>query len=296
MAQPYWDGPGRLLSLLDIMKNLRLGFVAQLFENISDNLVHARRSAGESDRLCDYPHLGAIKGNLLGAKRVCALLGTMPQSLVYAERLLALANETPEAEDNPKVKKAELLQDFTNRLDVLLERMRDELDSTTCFIVPPERVKFFVATEPFGADVAQLFPRSIVEIEEASKCLGSARGTACVFHLMRTMEDGLKTVAAVLGIPYAPSWESYIKQIETKLDLPWKKKSRTWRKQEHFFRDVLAHLHAVKVAWRNPTMHIVNFYTPDQAEEVFNAVRGFMRHLASKLERPDAKKPPRLIA
>jgi hypothetical protein len=58
---------------------------------------------------------------------------------------------------------------------------------------------------------------------------------------------------------------------------------------------VLAHLHAVKVAWRNPTMHIVNQYTPEQAEEVFNAVRGFMRHLASKLELTDPKKGPRII-
>jgi hypothetical protein len=30
-------------------------------------------------------------------------------------------------------------------------------------------------------------------------------------------------------------------------------------------------------------MHIVNTYSPDMAEEVFNAVKGFMRHLSTKL-------------
>jgi hypothetical protein len=34
---------------------------------------------------------------------------------------------------------------------------------------------------------------------------------------------------------------------------------------------------------RNPTMHIINSYPPDIAEEVFTAVRAFMRHLATKL-------------
>jgi hypothetical protein len=33
-------------------------------------------------------------------------------------------------------------------------------------------------------------------------------------------------------------------------------------------------------------MHIVRHYTPDMAEDVFNAVKGFMRHLATRLTEP----------
>jgi hypothetical protein len=289
MTAPCWDGPGRLVSLWDLMQNVRLGVLAGLFENLSDNIVHARRSSTAGERLVECGLLDAIKSNLRSAVAACARFGTMPQSLVYAERLVSIAEWVPK-EGNTDEQPADLTVDFANKLDVLLERMRDELNSTTCFLVTVDRAKFFNNKQPFGEKVEQIFPKSIVDIEEASKCLGCARGTACVFHLMRVMEDGLRTVASVLGITYAPSWESYIKQIEVKLDLPWKKKSRLWRKQEPFFRDVLAHLHAVKVAWRNPTMHIVNHYTPEQAEDVFNAVRGFMRHLASALEVSKAKK------
>lgn len=104
-----------------------------------------------------------------------------------------------------------------------------------------------------------------------------------MFHAMRVMEAGLKTLARQLGIPYAPSWESYLRQISAQLELDWKDKSPQWKKDEEFYRDAAAHLSAVKFAFRNPTMHIVKQYSPESAEEIFNSVGVFMRHLATKL-------------
>ena len=46
--------------------------------------------------------------------------------------------------------------------------------------------------------------------------------------------------------------------------------------------DVMGDLQAVKLAWRNPTMHIVKKYSEDEASRIFDAVRGFMQRLASK--------------
>jgi hypothetical protein len=127
------------------------------------------------------------------------------------------------------------------------------------------------------------FPSASDDIEEASKSLACERATATVFHLMRVMEIGLKTLASALGIPYAPSWESYLSQIKTNLDEKWKNKGAEWKKSEPFFREALGFLHAVKVAWRNPTMHVAASYTTEQAGDIFNAVLGFMRHLATGL-------------
>jgi hypothetical protein len=56
------------------------------------------------------------------------------------------------------------------------------------------------------------------DIEEAGKCLAFDRGTATVMHLMRVLEVGLKALAKVLQIAYAPSWDSYIKKINTILE------------------------------------------------------------------------------
>ena len=94
------------------------------------------------------------------------------------------------------------------------------------------------------------------------------------------MEAGLKIIAKPLGIPYAPSWESYIKQITTLVSEKHKKKGIKWKRDEPFFKRVLGDLEAIKIAWRNPTMHIVRTYTPQEADDVFKAVRTFMQELA----------------
>jgi len=42
-------------------------------------------------------------------------------------------------------------------------------------------------------------------------------------------------------------------------------------------------LDGVRIAWRNPTMHIENSYSPERAEEILIGVRALMRHLATRL-------------
>ena len=56
-----------------------------------------------------------------------------------------------------------------------------------------------------------------------------------------------------------------------------------WKRDEPFFRDVLVNLGAVKVAWRNPTIHVTNDYTPEAAKDVFQVARTFMRHLSTQI-------------
>ena len=72
------------------------------------------------------------------------------------------------------------------------------------------------AWSPVGAALGMEFP--------PLQMLGAESWHGCVFHLMRVMEAGLKATAGSLGIPYAPSWESYLKQIGGKLEIEWKKK------------------------------------------------------------------------
>ena len=102
-------------------------------------------------------------------------------------------------------------------------------------------------------------------------------------HLMRVMEVGLKALAAspLLGIPYAPSWESYLRQIEAKIAQPHKQKPRLWKRYEAFFRDVSGDLISIKQAWRNPTMHVVRKYSTEEAQEILVAVKLFMERLAA---------------
>jgi hypothetical protein len=50
-----------------------------------------------------------------------------------------------------------------------------------------------------------------------------------------------------------------------------------------FFSNATADLRSVKDAWRNPTLHIERIYDGEEASEIWNAVKTFMRGLAQKL-------------
>lgn len=175
----------------------------------------------------------------------------------------------------------ELLTEFDSRVV-------DQLASRLCWMIEPDKARFFTEPNLFGPEVAEAFPSAILDIEEAGKCLALDRGTAGVFHLMRVMEVGLNALAVALGIPYAPSWDSYLKQINKQFALDWKDKEPQWKQDEAFYSAAAGDLMIVKNAWRNPTMHVRINYDPEKALDVFNGVRTFMQHLATKLKEPPA--------
>lgn len=212
----------------------------------------------------------------LGAARTHLEMALLRLPVMSLDRFLAKL-------EDPKVSHESILSCSED----LSSRIADALSATLVYQISPERTRYMKA-ELFGPEVAARFPSAQTDIEDAGKCLAFQRGTACVFHLMRVMEAALKVVARPLGIPYAPSWESYISQITRKIDEKHRHKGVQWKKDEPFFKELLGDFHGVKIGWRNPTMHIVRRYEPEEAEEILIAVRGFMRRLAKKYGEPGA--------
>ena len=173
------------------------------------------------------------------------------------------------------------LDDMIAHVKELRNRLQDDLESQNFLYVPDDMALFYESAGVlFGETVIQRFPGIIDDAEGAGHCLALGEGTACVLHLMRVMEVGLKALSTSLGIPYAPSWESHLGQIETKISEKYAQKTDEWKKHESFYRDVSGDLMTVKQAWRNPTMHVGRKYGGDEAKEIFNAVRSFMKRLA----------------
>lgn len=183
-----------------------------------------------------------------------------------------------------RLKDGNYLAETANKdLENLRERIEDQLASRQFLFVPQARVGMYDAPALMGVKVSDRFPDAIPDIVDAGKCLALGLGTLTVLHLMRVTEVGLKELAKALGIPYAPSWESYLRQIADTMAIPYKKKPAKWRKVEPFFRDISGDLVTVKNAFRNPTMHVVRVYTAEEAEQVLNAVRQLMARLADGL-------------
>jgi hypothetical protein len=171
-------------------------------------------------------------------------------------------------------------------------RMFDELTLRKLYVLEQERTKYFEPDAPlFGVDVANKFVSTVFEIDEAGKCLALGRSTASVFHLMRVMEIGIRATARCLSIddpvkPAERNWGHILKTVKDELDAHSGKAPKAWSRigDQDFFDAAYASLDAVRVVWRNPTMHVEKKYTDDEAEHVFGAVRGFMTRLASRCD------------
>src|ERR1700723_413509 len=125
------------------------------------------------------------------------------------------------------------LDELESDLRDLLGRVQDEMKLRVFLHIPVDKARHFEpANPPFGQDVFDRFPSAIDDVYEAGNCLALDRDTAVVFHLMRVMEAGLKVLGKELGIPYAPSWESYLRQIGTIVEGDWKSKTADERARQ----------------------------------------------------------------
>lgn len=177
----------------------------------------------------------------------------------------------------------------------LQERFMDDMGRCFLYALSQEDAELFDRTTPFGQKVYEAFPSATLDIEEAAKCLALHRGTAAVFHLMRVMEHGLRATANSLGVDYAPSWEAYLDQMKPLIEAKYRNKPPKWRKVERFFKEVYTYLHGVKRAWRNPTMHIEGTYTPEIADEIWLAVKSFMRLLSTEVSEKTKRRRDALL-
>ncbi len=165
-----------------------------------------------------------------------------------------------------------------------------EMSARKYFSLSPENAKFYEPKEPlFGKDFETKFPSAAYEIDECGKCVAFDRSTAAVFHLMRVMEIGVRATARCLDIPdplkpAERNWGFILGAIKKGIDGRWPNTADRHAGDGALFEEVYASLDAVRNPWRNATMHVENKYTPEEAEHIFVAVRGFMKKLSSRMD------------
>jgi hypothetical protein len=169
-------------------------------------------------------------------------------------------------------------------VDELETRIVDSFDREAFFHLTRSEVALFDSHHPFGPAVSNAFPSSIIDVEEAAKCLALARPTACVLHLMRAMEFVLEAVAKSINVDYQfQGWEAIIKRMRSEMDKDYKSMAPQFAGRKEFLSSVLDRLMTVKDALRNPTMHARVHYDLDRADEVYRASRVFMQKVAEEI-------------
>jgi hypothetical protein len=178
------------------------------------------------------------------------------------------------------------LAERTSDISITLRR---ELSQIKTFYVSRTKEPFFeIDITTFGERFKNDFASAIFEVDEAGKCHALGRSTACVFHLMRLMELGIKTIARSLGLPDPVkgsdrNWGQMLGKILD--EIKRRNSSKLWKNNDReLFESLYASLDAVRVAWRNTTMHVENKYTDDESEHIFVATHGFMRKLSDRMD------------
>lgn len=176
------------------------------------------------------------------------------------------------------------LDEAHKALSELHSRFRDELEDLQFLHVSAGRVPGYEARTLFGAAVEQAFPSSVLEIQDAGRCIALNQGTAGVFHTMRALEPALIALGKKFEVNVAENWNSALNDIEAAIrDRPSKKNWPNWREEEPFYAQACTHFFMIKNAWRNHTMHLRLRFAPKEALGIFESTKAFMIHLASRL-------------
>lgn len=265
--------PGRLWSVWELMEDLKLGELLKTFHGIitvsslgtDDEAIikPAWRSLLDADLQILLPH--------------CERLG-----LVVSAEYVRQARKVLDTGGFVGGRQTGSIARITN---MIVDAIEIELRARPCFAMRPEHAAFYSDRALFGQDVEDCFPSASPEISEAGKCFALARYSAAVYHLMRCLEVGLNCLAANFKIPFEnQNWQNILDQIEKAVNaMTPASHGPTWKADQHFYSEAATYFRLFKNAWRNYAMHLHERYDEERAQSIYDNVRSFMRHLATKL-------------
>lgn len=268
---PWLMKPG-LVSLWDMLRfNARRYHVISSFLTGMEDMLMLKE-AFNSDDLLIKSHLEALRLRLPEIKTDCEEIGLYFSSKEIDHLLDFLQSSAVKVRDTRELFKA------------LKRRFEDELDGNLFLYISNEKARLYEQSEPFGEQFKLNFPVANAEAIEAGNCLALGRPTATVFHLMRTLESGLLALCDYVGVNQtqrdtAKNWGAYSKLITEALNT-----FSGNTEEKEFAKTALAFFDSARGPIRNSTFHIDVTYNESGAEMVFNSVKSFMQHLATKLK------------
>lgn len=154
------------------------------------------------------------------------------------------------------------------------DRLVDEVSCRQFIALSPKEAEHYAAPQAGWGEVLKIFPTLATDVSEASRCFALGRYTATVFHLMRVMELTVRALSKKLQIKNVErSWGNLLSDVARAVEAMPKGEARDeWS-------EALSLLYHVKQAWRNDVMHPKQTYTEEEAIEVLDATKSFVRYL-----------------
>ena len=166
-------------------------------------------------------------------------------------------------------------------------RLEDELTLTSLMVLERDKAAYYDLKEPiFSEDVDQRLPKEIIDhFKEANKCYALDRYSACIYHLMGTLDITFKCIAKSLNTSidiFDPKldWEKIIHNIQAGITSMSQSQPKKWKKKEVLFEGLLLDIRAIRRVVRNPSAHYRETYTAEDALKFLNAIKTFMTDYA----------------
>lgn len=267
--------PGRVVTLLDLLRFYAENYVrvAHCVSQISAALVPNDLSPQGKDDLV----ISAL-GLLDGIKPQCVEMG-LDVSVKQIERINEIWNLY-----HDKALIAPMNEE-------LLRRIGDELRSRVLFCLRPSVQEYFTEPRKEWSDCVSRWPETIDNVEEMGKCFALSRYAAAVFHSLLIVETGIVELGMFIGVTDPKKgWDATTKKLKVLIDGGRNNLPANLSGHFAFLEQVNACIEAMKHAWRNKVNHVDGklivmnpSFTPDIAEEIMIASRGFMRRLATEM-------------
>lgn len=177
-----------------------------------------------------------------------------------------------------------------HQLEGIRSRLKVLIGSQKFARIPHQVTQYFEQEQLFGGVVYDFFPEARDDIKNAGNSLAVSLHDACVFHLMRASEHGLRALARKLRVKLThkgksqpidtATWDEVISGVRSKLQNAHAMAHTPARaKKMKFYADLAERCSLVRDIWRNDGMHTRASYGPRDAIAAFEHVKGFMQLL-----------------
>lgn len=282
-----WDSSRRLWSLWDVMNRFSVHELSESLWHLSQITQVASTSLSDKEvpqHIKFYTSVYIMK--------ICELaeMSQMQETRDMAIRLVdGLNGQLPTT-------CSELLW----KLDSLQSQIQNESQKRIFMAIDQADSGFFEKDRLFGDDVYTNFPTARDDIKESGNCLASGCATACIFHLMRVAEIGLRVLAWDRRVRFLKrphilienrQWEEILIELEkSEAEIQKYKNTSAREAQLAFYHGAMVELRAFKGLYRNRTAHAKEIYDIHQARSAMTHVSAFMRILATKIS--ETKRTP----
>jgi hypothetical protein len=182
-----------------------------------------------------------------------------------------------------------------NSCHFLIEAVESELKFRRFAYVPVDRAHKLDNIDHDWADTQTAFPQAKDDVRDAIECYALDKHTACIFHLMRVSEHGLRKLARRLKVSLTDKgqkqpleyadWDKVITGIKQKIgSVRSLAKGPKRERQLRLWSEAADHCEYMKDNWRNAVSHTRKPYGSTEALLASERVHAFMNFLARSLK------------